>query len=172
MENIQITLDNTRAEEGLWHADNAPVFSRKKENLQKVGTAQDLKEGEMFYVELWGGDFAGRCFFMKAVQRRKGEGVVDCLWLSKRRRYFRDIVGRGIFSDIPFSTVVYKNKNSLKKRKLREIKKELCTPVKMPKRHGESLYEFPKIKALDPLSDEEKKKLTKEEVEFLEGLFD
>lgn len=124
-----LPLYNEKYEENFYHADNAPVFSRRKESLARVGTVGELELNDTFYVELWGGQFAGVCYFMKVVRKREEAGLVDCIWLSKRKNYFRDICGRAIWSDIPENTVVYRPLS--KKRKCEDNAGK--TPKKIPK---------------------------------------
>ena len=144
--NRNFNLMHENFAEGFWHADNAPVFSKTKKQLVRAGTVSSLKPNETFYVELWGGDYAGRCFYMKAIRRREKEGLVDCIWLSKKGQFFRNICGRAIFSDIPEGTPVYKAIKKEKKRPRDEGEKEaLPTPKKLPKLGSEKEKPFPNI---------------------------
>lgn len=141
-----LPLYNENYEENFYHADNAPVFSRRKASLARIGTVGELELNDTFYVELWGGDFAGVCYFMKVVRKREEAGLVDCIWLSKRKHFFRDICGRAIWSDIPENTVVYRPLS--KKRNREEEDNAGKTPKKLPrylfgKKKGEA---FPLLK--------------------------
>ena len=145
--------------EGFWHADNAPVFSKKKHKLVRAGTASSLKLNETFYVELWGGDYAGRCFYMKAVRWREKEGLVDCIWLSKTGQFFRNICGRALFSDIPEGTTIYKAIKKEKKRPRDAGEEDLLqTPKKLPRYLFKKKKEaFPSIKKVSDAASVESK---------------
>ena len=145
--------------EGFWHADNAPVFFKTKKQLVRAGTVSSLKPNETFFVELWGGDYAGRYFFMKAIRRREKEGLVDCIWLSKKGQFFRNICGRALFSDIPEGTAIYKAIKKEKKRPRDEGEEDaLPTPKKLPKEYAAKAFPDPKaLPRIKHVSDSEAK---------------
>ena len=116
-EPMPVDLVDLQFEDGFWTADNAPIYCRRKRSLQKIGTLSDLSLNDMFYVELWDGEFAGKCYFMKVVRIHEEQGYYDCLWLSKKRRLLRNIIGRAMYSCIAETTQVYSTKLQAKKRK-------------------------------------------------------
>ena len=112
-----VNLADLQFEDGFWTADNAPIYFRRKKSLKKIGTLCDLSLHDTFYVELWDGPFAGKCYFMKVVRVHENAGYYDCLWLSKKRRLLRNIIGRAMYSCIANATPVYATKRQTKKRK-------------------------------------------------------
>ena len=159
--NRNFNLMNENFTEGFWNADNAPVFFKKKKHLVRAGTASSLKPNETFFVELWGGEYTGRCFLMKAIHRREKEGLIDCIWLSKNGKFFRNICGRALFSDIPEGTQVYKAKKEEKKRPRDGGKEDVETPKKLPRYLFQKKKEaFPSMKkVLETASSESKTEL-------------
>ena len=134
--NQTYTLTDFNVADGLWSADSAPIFNRRRSKLKVCGTVGDLEENETFYVELWKGDFEGLCYFMRVV--RKHDDVVDCAWLTKKRQFLRSIHGGILFSDIPKNTVFYRRPQKKRKRVVEEAK-DPATPVKKPKKKAASL---------------------------------
>lgn len=111
-----IELLDLQFADGYYTPDNAPIFYRRKKSLQKIGVLDDLKLHDSFYVELWDGPFAGKCYLMKVIRVRKDEGCYDCLWLNKEHKLLRNIVGRAMFSCIANATTVYARKQKKCKR--------------------------------------------------------
>lgn len=128
--NETYTLTDFNVADGVWTADSAPIFNRRRSKLNVCGTVGDLEENETFYVELWKGDFEGLCYFMRVVQ--KHDNVVDCAWLTKKRQFLRNINGGILFSDVPKSTVFYRPKK--KRKRVVEEAKNPATPAKKPKK--------------------------------------
>ena len=125
--------------EGFWHADNAPIFSRKKKSLCLFGKVERLQTNELFYANLWGGEFEGRCYLMKVLRKHEKEGYFDCLWLTKKRELIRNIVGRAMFSEVPVNMKVYKQRSKVsKKRKQQPSAQEQKTPKKVPRQERET----------------------------------
>lgn len=123
--------------EGFWHADNAPIFSRKKKSLCLFGRVERLQTNELFYVNLWGGEFEGRCYLMKVLRKHEKEGYFDCLWLTKKRELIRNIVGRAMFSEVPMNTKVYKQRSKLSKKRRQQPSAQQETPKKVPRQERE-----------------------------------
>lgn len=140
--------------EGFWHADNAPVFFKTKKELVRAGTVSSLKPNETFYVELWG-RLRGSLLLYESNTQAGKEGLVDCIWLSKKGQFFRNICGRALFSDIPEGTAIYKAIKKEKKRPLDTVEEDVVqTPKKLPRYLFEKKTEaFPPInKVLEPAS--------------------
>ena len=102
-----IDLADLQFTDGFWHADSAPVFFRKKTSLENKGRLAQLSMNDTFYVELWGGRFKGRAYFMKVIRERPQKGFYDCLWLTKDQKLFRNLVGQVMYSEVPVSSTIF-----------------------------------------------------------------
>ena len=103
-------LDDLQFADGFWHADNAPIYSRRKRSLLEGKRLSELKMNDLFYVNLWGGEFEARCYLMKVIRQRPKDGCFDCLWLTKKRKLLRNIVGQAMFSEVPLELRVFQQK--------------------------------------------------------------
>jgi len=93
--------------EGLWHVDEAPVFYKNKKSLRSKGRLKNLSLNDTFYVELWGGCFKGRAYFMKVVRKHSKAGFYDCLWLTKEKELLRNLDQQVLYSEVPVSATVF-----------------------------------------------------------------
>ena len=138
-----IELDNFQFHEGFWHADNAPIFSRRKKSLVEGSRVSELQLEDTFFINLWGGEFEKRCYLMKVVRKRPQDGCFDCLWLTKQRKLLRNIVGGAIFSAVPTAAKVFHQRN---KRKFVGVDlTEQSTPKKQARLSSAAVGFYPKI---------------------------
>ena len=100
-------LEDLQFADGFWNADNAPIFSRRKSSLQLSGKLAKLEINDLFYVNYWGGQFEKRCYLMKVLRKHEREGYFDCLWMTKKRKLLRNIVGQAMFSEVSMQTPVF-----------------------------------------------------------------
>jgi hypothetical protein len=103
-------LDDLQFADGFWHADNAPIYSRRKRSLLEGQKLSELKVNDLFYANLWGGEFETQCYLMKVIHQRPKDGCFDCLWLTKKRKLLRNIVGQAMFSEVPLDLRVFQQK--------------------------------------------------------------
>lgn len=122
-------LDDLQFADGFWHADNAPIYSRRKRSLLEGKRLSELKMNDLFYVNLWGGEFEARCYLMKVIRQRPKDGCFDCLWLTKKRKLLRNIVGQAMFSEVPLEVRVFQQKKKRKPQFVLDLT-EQPTPTK------------------------------------------
>lgn len=122
-------LDDLQFADGFWHADDAPIYSRRKKSLVEGQKLSELKMNDLFYVNLWGGEFEARCYLMKVIRQRPKDGCFDCLWLTKKRKLLRNIVGQAIFSEVPLDLRVFQQKKKRKPKFVLDLT-EQPTPTK------------------------------------------
>ena len=110
-------LEDLQFADGFWNADNAPIFSRRKSSLVLSGKLAKLEVNDLFYVNYWGGQFEKRCYLMKVLQKHERKGYFDCIWLTKKRKLLRNIVGQAMFSEVSMQTPVFQLPLHLKKKR-------------------------------------------------------
>lgn len=149
-----IDLADLQFAEGFWHADSAPIFYRKKTSLENKGRLAQLSVNEVFYVELWGGRFKGRAYFMKVIRERPRKGFYDCLWLTSDQKLFRNVVGQVMYSEVPISSTIFGPRE--KKRKATAATVATITTGGLAKK--QKLFEETTLTTTETLAETEPKK--------------
>mgnify|MGYP007047679101 CR=1 FL=1 len=132
---------------GFFTPDNAPIECLEKNSCgQSLVPIDDLKVGQVFYVEYWKTRWRNKMYCMRLVQKRttsRGKIFYDCVWLTENCEMMRmtgDEAFGAMFSPLKPKTLVYV-------KALKRVREEnVFRPIKTPERVAKKLKTAPEEK--------------------------
>ena len=132
---------------GFFTPDNAPIECIDKNSCgQSLVLIDDLKVGQVFYVEYWKTRWRNKMYCMRLVRKRtttRGKIFYDCVWLTENCEVMRmlgDKAFGAMFSSIKPKTPVYV-------KALKRIREEsVFRPIETPEREAKKSRTTPEEK--------------------------